>query len=133
MESFIRLNPIALSLAIPALISGSLAAYAFSRRPVVGSRVFAFLMLALCVWSVFYGVELSCLQLQGMLISAVLEYLGIAAVPVLFLILTLVYTGREEWVTQRTIILLFVIPFITIAMVATNHLHYFYYLSLIHI
>ena len=127
MESFIRLNPIALSLAIPALISGSLAAYAFTRRPVVGSRVFAFLMLALCVWSVFYGVELSCLQLQGMLISAVLEYLGIAAVPVLFLILTLVYTGREEWVTQRTIILLFVIPFITIVMVATNHLHYFYY------
>jgi len=127
MESFISLNPIALSLAIPALISGSLAAYAFTRRPVVGSRVFAFLMLALCVWSVFYGVELSCLQLQGMLISAVLEYIGIAAVPVLFLILTLVYTGREEWVTQRTIILLFVIPFITIAMVATNHLHYFYY------
>jgi len=129
MESFIRLNPIALSLAIPALISGSLAAYVFSRRPVVGSRVFAFLMLALCVWSVFYGVELSCLRLEGMLISAALEYLGIASVPVLFLILTLVYTGREKWVTPRNIILLFVIPFITIVMVATNHLHYFYYSS----
>jgi len=127
MESFIRLNPIALSLLIPALISGSLAVYAFTRRSIVGSRIFAFLMLALCVWSVFYGVELSCLSLEGMLISAALEYLGIATVPVLFLILTLVYTGREKWVTPRNIILLFIIPCVTIAMVATNHLHYFYY------
>ena len=127
MESFIRLNPVALSLAIPALISGSLTVYAFTRRPLVGSRVFAFLMLALCVWSVFYGVELSCLQLQGMLTSVALEYLGIATVPVLFLILTLLYTGREKWVTARNVILLFVIPSITIVMVATNQLHHFYY------
>jgi len=127
MESSIRLNAVTLSLAVPALIAGGLAFYAFTRRPVVGSRVFAFLMLALCVWSVFYGVELSCLQLEGMLISAVLEYLGIATVPVLFLILTLLYTGREKWVTRRNIILLFIIPCITVIMVATNQMHHLYY------
>ncbi len=127
MESFIRLNPVALSLAIPALISGILAVYAFTRRPVVGSRVFAFLMLALCVWSVFYGLELSCLTLQGMLFCTVIEYLGIAAVPVLLLILTMLYTGLGKWATTGNIILLFVIPFITILMVVTNQLHHFYY------
>jgi len=127
IESFIRLNPIALSLVIPALISGILAVYAFIRRPVVGSRVFAFLMLAICVWSVFYGLELSCLTLEGMLICTVIEYLGIATVPVLLLILTMLYMGLGKWVTTRSIILLFVIPFITILMVVTNQLHHFYY------
>jgi len=129
MEPFIRLNPVALSLAIPALISGVLAVYAFTRSPVVGSRVFAFLMLALCQWSVFYGIELSCLSLQGMMISASLEYLGIATVPVLFLILTLLYTGHEKRVTRRNVALIFTIPLITILMVATNQLHYLYYSS----
>ena len=127
MELFIKFNPVALSLAIPALISGSLAFYAFARRPVVGSRVFAFLMLALCVWSVFYGLELSCVTIDGMLACAAVEYLGIASVPVLWLILTLLYTGREKWVTRRNVILLFVVPSITVVMVATNQLHHFYY------
>jgi diguanylate cyclase (GGDEF)-like protein/PAS domain S-box-containing protein len=127
MDLIIHPNPVALSLAIPALISGGLALYAFTRRPVVGSRTFAFLMLAICIWSVFYGVELSCLSLEGMLACAAFEYLGIATVPVLWLILTLLYTGRESLVTRRNVILLFIIPIITIAMVATNHLHYFYY------
>jgi len=96
---------------------------------VVGARVFAFLMLALCVWSVFYGLELSCLTLERMMACAAIEYLGIASVPVLFLILTLLYTGQEKWVTRRNIILLFIIPVISVLMVTTNQLHHFYYSS----
>ena len=129
MELIIQPNPVALSLAIPALISGGLAVYAFILPRVVGSRTFAFLMLAVCVWSFFYGVELSCLSLECMLASIMMEYLGIAAVPVLWLILTLLYTGREKWVTRRNVILLFVIPSITIVMVATNQMHHLYYSS----
>ncbi len=129
MGLLIQFNPVALSLIIPALVSGILAIYAFSRRPVMGSRVFAFLMLALCVWSIFYGVELSCLSLDGMMVCTVIEYLGIATVPVQLLILTLLYTGREKWLTRRNVIPLFVIPAITIIMVATNNLHHFYYSS----
>jgi len=129
MESLIRLNPVAFSLVIPALISGCLAVYAFTRRPVVGSRAVGFLMLALYIWSFFYGVELSCLTLPGMMLSTIFEYLGITAAPVLVLILVLQYTGREKWVTPRAIVLLFVIPAITVCMVATNHLHYLYYTS----
>ncbi|MEI6530980.1 MAG: histidine kinase N-terminal 7TM domain-containing protein [bacterium] len=129
MEPFIQFNPVALSLLIPALISGGLTVFAFARRSVVGSRVIAFLMLAMCVWSIAYAVELSCLQLDGMMASAAVEYLGIATVPVLWLILTLLYTGREDWVTRRNTILLFVIPAITIVLVATNQWHHLFYSS----
>lgn len=127
MEQLIRLNPVALSLVIPVLISGSIAIYAFVRRPVKGSQVLAFLMLASCLWSFFYGLELACLRLECMLTLAVLEYVGIATVPVLWLILTLFYTGREIKVTRRNVILLFIIPAITVVMVATNHLHHLHY------
>ena len=129
MESLIRLNPVAFSLVIPALIMGAIAVYAFTRPPVVGSRAVGFLMLALYVWSFFYGVELSCLTLDGMMVSAVLEYLGIATSPVLLLIVVLQYTGRGKWLTPLRFVLLFIIPVITIAMVATNHLHLLYYSS----
>jgi len=129
MELIFHPNLVALSLLIPALISGGLAIYAFARPPVVGSRVFAFLMLAVCVWSVFYGLELSCLSLEGMLAIIVLEYLGIATIPVLWLMLTLLYTGREKMVTRGNVVLLFIIPFITIVLVATNPLHHLYYSS----
>lgn len=121
------MNPLALSLLVPALISGGIAVYAFKRRPVLGSHVFAFLMLALCVWSISYGAELTCRSLQCMMTCAALEYTGIATVPVLLLILTMLYSGRERWATRKNVILLFIIPFITIIMVATNQLHYWHY------
>jgi len=127
MDIFIKLNPVALWLCIPILISVSLAIYVFARPTVLGSRVFAFFMLAICEWSVFYGVELSCLNLEGMLISLVMEVLGVVTVSVLWLIVTLLYTGREKWVTRRTVVLLFVIPSITIVIAATNQLHHLYY------
>ncbi|MFA5065036.1 MAG: histidine kinase N-terminal 7TM domain-containing protein [Dehalococcoidia bacterium] len=129
MEPFIRLNALALSLILPALISGGLAAYAFTRRSVTGSRAFAWLMLSLCIWSFSYGIELSCLSLQAVLICLVPEYLGIASVPVLVLIMTLQYTGLEKSVTTRNVIPLFIIPLITVLMVATNQLHHLYYAS----
>jgi len=129
MDLIFHPNIVALSLLIPVLISGGLAIYTFARPPVVGSRVFAFLMLAVCVWSFFYGLELSCLSLDAMLTCAAFEYLGIATVPVLWLMLTLLYTGREKMVNRRNVILLFIIPFITIVLVATNPLHHLYYSS----
>ncbi|MBN1375757.1 MAG: PAS domain S-box protein [Dehalococcoidia bacterium] len=129
MEQLIKVNPVAFSLVIPALISICIAVYAFTKRWVLGARAVAFLMLALYTWSLFYGLELSSLTLDGMMFSAVLEYLGIATAPVLLLIVALQYTGRDKWVTPVNTVLLFVIPFITILMVATNHLHYLYYSS----
>ena len=121
MEPIIQSNPIALSLLIPGLISAVLGLYALASRRVIGSRTFAILMFALFIWSTAYGGELASLKLEGMLFWTVLEYLGIATVPVLWLILVLLYTGREESVTVRNVILLFIVPAVTIIMVGTNH------------
>lgn len=102
-----RHNPVALTLLIPGLISAALAIYTFNLRNVAGSRVFAFVMLAISVWSLAYSAELSCLNLEGMMFVAKFEYLGIATLPVLWLILTLLYTGRRRWVSVPHMIILF--------------------------
>jgi PAS domain-containing protein len=130
MDLLFRLNPVALTLLIPGLISAALALYAFNIRNVAGSRVFAFVMLAVSIWSLGYGAELACLNLEGMMLVTELEYLGIVTIPVLWLILTLLYTGRSKWVSPRYIISLFIIPFITLVLVSTSQFHNFYYSSI---
>jgi diguanylate cyclase (GGDEF)-like protein/PAS domain S-box-containing protein len=129
MEPLIQSNPIALSLLVPGLISAVLGLYALISGRVIGSRTFAALMFALFVWSVAYGGELASLRLEGMLFWTFLEYLGIATVPVLWLLLVLLYTGREESVTVRNVILLFIVPAVTIIMVGTNQFHHLFYSS----
>jgi diguanylate cyclase (GGDEF)-like protein/PAS domain S-box-containing protein len=130
MDLLFRPNAVALTLLIPGLISAALAFYAFNIRNISGSRVFGFVMLAISVWSFAYGAELACLNLEGMMIVVEFEYLGIATIPVLWLILTLLYTGRQKWVNSRNIILLFIIPLITLVLVSTSQFHHFYYSSI---
>ena len=127
VELLLRSNPVALTLLIPGLTAGALAVFAFVNRRVPGSRAFGFAMLAVFTWSMAYAGELSSLKLEGMLFWLSLEYLGVAPLTVLFLLLALIYSGREKFVTTRNIILLFIVPTIIIALVATNQFHHFVY------
>jgi diguanylate cyclase (GGDEF)-like protein/PAS domain S-box-containing protein len=127
MDLMFRANPVALTLLIPGLIAAALAIYAFNIRNAAGSRVFAFVMLAVSVWSLAYGAELACLNLEGIMFVLEFEYLGIVTVPVLWLILTLFYTGRRRWVRPHYILSLFIIPLITLVLVSTSQYHHFYY------
>jgi len=120
-------NPIALSMLIPTAISLALALYAFTRRKVVGARAYGFVMLSIAWWSFTYGLELASLDLGTMLFFGYLIYIGVVTMPVLYLILVLLYTGREQWVTTRNIILLFIIPAITLCICFTDqYTHLFY-------
>jgi len=109
------------------MICGALAIYSFARRPVPGSRIFAFLMLAVFIWSAAYAVELSCLTLQAMLICIAFEYIGIVSIPPLWLMLTLTFTGHRKTVNIRNTTLFFIIPLITLLLIMTNQLHFLYY------
>jgi len=127
MEEWIHPNLIALTLMLPAVICGALALYSFISRRLPGSRVFSYLMLAVFIWSAAYGLELCCLRLEPMLFFVGLEYIGIVSIPPLLLILTLIYTGKDQRFTLRAIALLFIIPAITLLLNITNQLHHLYY------
>jgi PAS domain S-box-containing protein len=126
---FGQLNPYALSLFISALISGAMAFYSWRRRPAPGAALFALLMLAITVWTLGYGLELTCLTLTCMLSWIKIEYLGIAALPAIWMVFTLQFAGHETWLTRRRIALLFVVPAITLVLNWTNEFHYWHYRS----
>ena len=127
MDLYFRLNPVALTLLIPGLISTALAIYILCTRRVAGSRVFAFVNIAVAVSSLAYGAELASLNIESMMLVTEIEYLGIASLPVLWLILTLIYTGHNRWVRVRYVVALFIIPFITVVLVSTSQFQHLYY------
>jgi diguanylate cyclase (GGDEF)-like protein/PAS domain S-box-containing protein len=130
MDLLFKLNPAALTLLIPGLISTALALYSFNIRNISGSKIFGLVNAAVVLSSLAYGAELLCLNLEGMLFSNQLSYLGIAALPVLWLLMTLQYTGRTGWVNSRSVPFLFILPALTVILVFTNQYHHLFYSSL---
>lgn len=122
------LNFYALSLFITATISGSLALYVWLRRAATGGTLFALMLAAVTLWALAYGLELASTELATMRFWVVVQYLGIGATPVLWLLFTIHYSGWRDRLPPRRAALLFVVPAISVALNATNeHLHYFHY------
>jgi hypothetical protein len=86
-------------------------------------------MLALTVWSLAYAFELASTDLTTMKWAIRLQYPGIATLPVLWLILAVQYTGRQDWLSSRKVAALFIVPVITVGLVWSNDLYHLYYAS----
>jgi PAS domain S-box-containing protein len=56
-----------------------------------------------------------------------IEYPGIMTVPIAWLFLVLVYTGRGHYLTRRTVPLFFIVPAIVWIILLTNPFHHLYY------
>lgn len=122
-----RLNPLSFLVFIFGMMSAFFAIYAWRNRATRGSHTFAVFMASMTVYVLGYSMELASLDLSTMLFWNKIEYLGIFSFPTLFLIFVLHYTGRDQGINWKTILLLFVIP--TILLVAkftddTFHLVY---------
>lgn len=87
------------------------------------------LLTAAAVWSFFYGLELALPGIALMRVALTLQYVGIATIAVLWFIFAARYSGRGEGLTGSRVGLLFIVPAITVALVATNSLHHLYYTS----
>ncbi|MBO9348288.1 MAG: diguanylate cyclase [Chloroflexus sp.] len=108
---------------ISAGLTSSIAYYAFRRASQPGALALAFLLSAMSAWSVLYAVELLVPELQGKVLAAQLQYLAIAAIPPLWLIFSLQYTGRADWLTPARQRWLFIPGIITCLLVFTNQWH----------
>src|SRR5262245_7599409 len=113
-------TPYAFPLVISALISISLAVYAWRRRPASSALVFVVMMLTVAEWALGYALELGSADLESLVFWARVEYLGIVSGPVAALLLALVYTGREHWLAPRRLALLAIVPILTLLLLWTN-------------
>ncbi|HED24626.1 MAG TPA: diguanylate cyclase [Firmicutes bacterium] len=88
-----------------------------------GAKEFSLLVLACALYSSAYGLEISSIQLETVLFWLKIEYLGIAAIPALYILFALAYTGRSNRLSVLSKLSFFIIPLITVILFYTNHLH----------
>ena len=106
-----------------AAVTTGVGLYAWRRRTVTGAVAFTILMLVATVWSLANALEMAGTDLPTKLFWANIQYLCYGALPVVWLILTLQYTGRSAWVTTRRVAWLSVEPLIVVILAWTNDAH----------
>jgi len=117
-------NPYILLPGVAAAISIALVTYMWQYRAKPMVKAFLFLMLAVAVWALATVMELGSVDLTYQVFWSKTRYFGIVTVPLAWMVFTLIYTGREKWLTRRNLSLLAVIPLVTLAIVWTNDIHH---------
>jgi len=120
-------SPAIILLVIAGTISAVLAYAGWRNRAIPISRPFTLLMAAETVWIFGYLLELTSSSLQAVLLINDIEYPALQTVPVAWLFIVLCYTGREHYLTRKTVPLFFIVPAIVWILVLTNPLHHLYY------
>lgn len=112
-----------------------LALFAWERRnKTPEAPVFTALLAACTLYSFGYAGELSALTMEGKFLWSRVQYLGIAPLPALWLLLSIRATDRTQLLTPLLRKALVLLPLITLTLHASSPWHNLYYrnLSLVH-
>ncbi len=105
------------------LIALGLAGYAWRARPAPGAVALCAMQLLIALWTSGYALELSRASLTEKVFWAKAQYLGIAFIPTVWLIVALHYTGHERWTSPRRLGWLALEPLLTLGLAWTNEQH----------
>jgi|GEM_PF-6982358 len=90
---------------------------------------FALILGLTSFWCLAYSAQLLSSTMESNIFWGNLKYVGIASVPVLFLIFGLYYANFEEKMTKTGIFSLFIVPLLTTVGIWTNDLHHLFRIS----
>ena len=122
-----RANPLAVFVLFCSIISAAFAWYAWQKRTTHKSQLFSVFMVSMAIYTFGYSMELASVTLPAMLFWSKIGYFGIFAFPTLFLLFVAQFTGRDNWLRWRYILLLFVIPsLLLIAKLTDDRFHLVY-------
>jgi len=99
------------------------------QRKAPGSFTLSLLMLAMSLWSACYALQWMTLSEQMLRLVPSITYLGVLAVPSLFLIYALQFSHHEYWLTPRILTALTIEPLITLLLLSTNKYHHWMFQS----
>lgn len=112
---------------LPLLIAGAstiwVAYYAWSHRAVSGAFALIFLALSAGIWTIGYALEIAGADLATKVFWSKVQYLGIATVPLLWLIFCYNYFNQNRQLPLRVIAALGVLPVVTLLLVFTTESH----------
>lgn len=110
---------------ISALLSGLflilLAYQGWMRRHITGTPAFVALLLTAAYWCLIYAGELASVDFQVIIFLNRLKYIGIAFLPVTWVMFAAQYTGKQHLISRYRFGLLLLIPIVTQVMVWTNY------------
>ncbi|OOM80051.1 histidine kinase N-terminal 7TM domain-containing protein [Clostridium sp. BL-8] len=87
-------------------------------------------LLPVSIYEFGYAFEILSTSLEKVKFWIKVEYLGIAFLPVVWLMLALNFNGYEERLKKSTLKLFYIVPVITLIMNYTNDFHHLFYESL---
>ena len=111
-------------LVVSSVIACFVAFYVWQRRfTASGGRALALLALACAEWSLGYALEIAGADLPTKIVWGKSQYIGIVAVPLLWVIFAYLYSTNGTRMTRSTISLLSIVPVITLLLAFTNEVH----------
>jgi PAS domain-containing protein len=118
-------NFVMLCLICASIISIALIFYAWrlraESRPLATSIVL--LMFGVAWWTVAYAFEVGVTDPAWKVIFHKAKFIGVTTVPLIWFVFGAQYTGRTQWLSQRRLILLSILPIITNMLIWTNDAH----------
>jgi|GEM_PF-3980316 len=116
-------TPYTIPLFLTSGFSAFLAFYMWRMRQTSDTVWLVGLFVAIAAWSLGCAMEMVAAMLEAKQFWAAFQYLGIVAVPVLWVGLVFEYTGRGRWLDKWTVAGLSVIPLITTVLAWTYKSH----------
>lgn len=108
---------------LAALVSISVATFAWQRRERPGAIPLAAFTVAAAIWTGGNALQASSTTLSAKLFWANVQYVGTGVIPLAWFAFACEYADHQEWVTARTIGALAVIPAVTLVLAWTNGSH----------
>ncbi len=121
-----QFTPYSLPLLLAMMVTIVLGVIIWRRRPGAGVVPFVILTAGLTQWTLAYILELELVDFEAKVFMSNFEYVGITSVIAAWLAFCLEYTGREKWLTRRTIGLLTIEPALTVIAAYTNPWHHLF-------
>jgi PAS domain S-box-containing protein len=119
-----QLTPFVIPLLLATAISVAAAIYVWvTRHHIPRSRMAVLLLVAGAIWMLGTAVESASTDLTTKTVSEKLEYLGICILPAAWLVFTLHYTGRSQWLNPIGRILISIVPLVTFILILSNEAH----------
>ena len=88
------------------------------------------LLLSMAIWSGLYSTRWMDIPLAAKTFWFDLMFVGVAALPTLYLLFILTFTHHDAWLTKRNLLLLLIQPTISVLLQWTNGYHHLFYLSM---
>ncbi len=87
-------------------------------------------LIPVAIYAFGYAFEILCTSIEWVKFWIKVEYIGVAFLPVAWLIFALNFTGHKDSIKKSTFMLLNIVPVIILIMNYTNDFHYMFYKKL---